>query len=86
VDLPCYLNALIAALPRGHCYAADQLIDEHSLYPLHAPFLCLRNRKLIRHEMKTESAKGVYFRAGIMAEMRQPERSRMGRASVTLLR
>lgn len=39
VDLPCHLDAFITRLPYGHTYTVDILINQHTLFPLFAPFL-----------------------------------------------
>lgn len=39
IALPHHLNNLISALPPGHHYTVDRLINEHTLLPFFSPFL-----------------------------------------------
>jgi hypothetical protein len=39
IDLPTRLEYLTTALPPGHRYTVDYLIDRHTLLPFYSPFL-----------------------------------------------
>ena len=39
IHLPSHLGYLVDALPPGHRYTVDRLIDEHTLLPFYGPFL-----------------------------------------------
>lgn len=50
-DLPGRLGYLVAALPPGHAYTVDWLIDQHTLFPFYAPFLTSARANRVRAEM-----------------------------------
>ncbi len=65
IDLPSSLNHLIAALPPGHGYSVDQLIDQHTLLPFYAPFLPPERVSRLRRSMAEERCGGlIYWQAG----------------------
>ncbi len=51
IDLPNNLNHLIAALPPGHRFSVDQLIDQHTFLPFYSPFLAADRCAALRHQM-----------------------------------
>ncbi|MCI0390528.1 MAG: TnsD family transposase [Acidobacteria bacterium] len=59
VDLPSRLDHLVAALPPGHDYTADRLIDEHTLLPFCAAFLSPERVARVRTEMRQSSPRAV---------------------------
>jgi len=63
-DLPSSLEHLIQALPPYHRYTADIIIDQHTLFPLYAPFLSFERSSILRHRMKAGSP-AVHWIAGI---------------------
>ncbi|MGA2604436.1 MAG: TnsD family Tn7-like transposition protein [Verrucomicrobiia bacterium] len=67
VDLPSNLDALIDALPPGHRYTSDYMIDRHTLFPLYGPFLRKENYPLIRLNMKGSGRRTTDLLAGITA-------------------
>ncbi len=67
VELPSHLDALIAALPAGHHYTTDQLIDNHTLLPFYGPFLPSDRLNRIRQDMHGNNGPTIHMRAGIMA-------------------
>jgi hypothetical protein len=66
VDLPCYLERLIQALPFGHAYTTDLILDKHTLLPFYAPFIAPDRFELVRGEMLGASGH-VYARMGLTA-------------------
>ena len=50
--LPCHLGTFVSRLLPGHVSSASQLIDDHTLFPLYAPFLGRRKREEIRWQME----------------------------------
>jgi len=66
VDLQNNLDALIAALPPGHQYSADILIDYHTLFPFYAPFLREPNYARIRQNMRGSDCRTTQLQAGII--------------------
>src|SRR5437588_9140624 len=52
-DLPSNLEHLIQALPPHHIYTADTIIDQHTLFPLYAPFLPYERAFKLRQYIKT---------------------------------
>jgi len=67
IELPSHLDTLIAALPAGHHYTADQLIDDHTLLPFYGPFLPPARLYRIRQHMRGNKGPMIHTRAGIMA-------------------
>ncbi len=63
-DLPSSLDHLIQALPPYHLYTADAIIDQHTLYPLYAPFLPHKRALKLRQQMKSH-ATFIHSIAGI---------------------
>jgi hypothetical protein len=67
VELPSHLDKLVSALPAGHHYTADQLIDHHTLLPFYGPFLPPSRLQRIRQDMYGNDGPTIHMRAGIMA-------------------
>lgn len=77
VGFPCRLNDLAAALPPGHGYSADRLIDQHTLLPLFTPFLPPERGERLKADMKGREGMAVNKRSGVMAShIPSPERLR----------
>src|SRR5438552_1478942 len=66
VDWLCSLGYLVGQLPIGHCYTVDTLIDNHTLFPLYAPFLPEEKRHLLRKQMIDGNAGSLIARMGIL--------------------
>jgi hypothetical protein len=66
VDWSYSLGHLVSQLPRGHDYTVDTLIDDHTLFPLYAPFLPRERRHLLRDQMITKNGTGFQHRLGMM--------------------
>ena len=68
VDLPSNLDHLIAALPTGHVYSADVLINRHTTLPFYAPFLPAARAAAARAAM-CQKGRGstVHSTLGLMA-------------------
>ncbi len=64
VNFPCRLNALVSALPLGHSYTVDMLIDDHTLLPLYGPFLPAERLRNLRNDMYGDKST-AHSRAGI---------------------
>lgn len=65
IDLPSSLSRLIAALPPGHRYSVDQLIDNHTLLLFYAPFLPPERVTRLRRSMAEERSGGqIYWQIG----------------------
>ncbi len=56
VDLPCHLGYFFKNLPRWHSYTLDALINQHTLYPLYAPFLPKDRLRRLREQMISGNA------------------------------
>lgn len=67
IELPSHLDQLITALPEGHNYTADQLIDDYTLLPFYGPFLPPSRLDDIRQDMHGNNWPTIHMRAGIMA-------------------
>jgi hypothetical protein len=66
IDWTCSLGYLVDHLPAGHCYTVDRLINNHTLFPLYAPFLSSERRHLLRDQMITGNGKALSARLGMM--------------------
>lgn len=65
LDLPCYLERLVSALPPGHRITANRLIHDHTLLPFYSPFLPAERVERIRKEMQHGNGGIVHKLAGI---------------------
>jgi Tn7-like transposition protein D/TniQ protein len=67
IALPSNLNHLISALPPGHRYTVDRLIDAHTLLPFYAPFLPQERVVKVRENMAEDSGgKRTHSLAGVL--------------------
>jgi hypothetical protein len=64
VDLPCHLGYFFENLPLGHSYTLDTLIDQHTLYPLFAPFLPEDRLCRLREQMISGNARSIHQLVG----------------------
>lgn len=67
VDLPGHLDQLVFALPPGHRYTADRLIDGHTQLPFFSPFLPSDRVDRLRRDMCGGNAGAIHTRLGIIA-------------------
>jgi hypothetical protein len=67
IELPSHLDNLIAVLPTGHHYTADQLIDYHTLLPFYGPFLPPARLNRVRQDMRGNNGPTIHMRIGSMA-------------------
>ena len=67
IDLPAHLNSLLAAIPVGHNYKVEQLIDNHTLLPFYSPFHPPNRIKRLQDDMQGNNKTLVSGRLGIMA-------------------
>ena len=67
IDLPAHLGNLIAALPLGHHYTVDRLIDSHTLLPFYTPFHPLERVQRLREDMRGSNKVSVPGCLGMMA-------------------
>jgi hypothetical protein len=65
IDLPSRLDNFVAALPLGHCYTIERLIDEHTLLPFYSPFLPSERVSHLRHDMEGDNGLLAQMRSGI---------------------
>lgn len=61
VDFPSHLDYLISALPKGHLYTANILIENHTLLPFYAPFLPTGRAEKIREYMRSSVDGGAVY-------------------------
>src|SRR5216684_4165572 len=54
-DLPSSLDHLIQALPPNHSYTVDAIINNHTLFPLYAPFLPVERALRLKQHMITHT-------------------------------
>ena len=55
---------VVSNLPPGHSYTADQLIDEHTLLPLFAPFIDSARYQQAKLDMRGNGGAGIRTRLG----------------------
>ena len=68
VDLPGNLDHLIANLPSGHAYTADDLIDRHTTLPIYEPFLPAERVAAVRTSMRMQGrGMTIHIMLGLMA-------------------
>jgi len=72
VGLPSHIDDFVAALPPGHHYTADLLIDNHTLLPFYGPFLPPERLGHLREDMRGRNGPAIHMRAGIMASHVSP--------------
>ncbi|MCD9186290.1 MAG: TnsD family transposase [Pyrinomonadaceae bacterium] len=61
VDFPSHLDYLISALPKGHIYTADILIEKHTLFPFYVPFLPAGRAEKIREYLRSSVDGGAVY-------------------------
>lgn len=61
VDFPSHLDYLISALPKGHLYTTDILIENHTLFPFYVPFLPAGRADKIREYMRSSVDGGAVY-------------------------
>ena len=61
VDFPSHLDYLISALPKGHTYTADILIENHTLFPFYVPFLPAGRAEKIREYLRSSVDGGAVY-------------------------
>jgi hypothetical protein len=63
---PNRLDYLSAALPPGHHYTADVLMDRHTLLPVYAPFLTPERLARVREYMRSDTGRqAIYALTGV---------------------
>jgi hypothetical protein len=67
IDLPTHLDNLITALPIGHRYSVEYLINNHTLLPFYSPFHPPERLERLREDMRENNKVSVPGRLGIMA-------------------
>jgi hypothetical protein len=63
-DFPNRLNHFLAQLPTNN-FTADSIINQHTLFPFHEPFLTNNKAKLIRDEMKYSEENKIQMRLAL---------------------
>ncbi|MDP4086128.1 MAG: TnsD family transposase [Bacillota bacterium] len=64
-DLPANLNALLSQL--GSYWDADQLINNHTMYPYYAAFLLPKQAKQVKKSMLDSKGSTIHTRIGVSA-------------------
>lgn len=67
MDLPANINRLIENMPIGNKYTSQDIIYNHTLYPLYASFLPLERAEKVFNSMVKSNGGDIYSRAGLMA-------------------
>ncbi|MBW4522818.1 MAG: TnsD family transposase [Scytolyngbya sp. HA4215-MV1] len=77
IDLPTRLAYLTTALPPGHRYTVDYLLDKHTLLPFYSPFLTTERVECLRSSMQGNNGSAVHKIAGITpSNIRTPNKLR----------
>lgn len=67
VDLPSRLTQFVAALPPGHPYTVNDIVDRHTMLPFYQPFLPLGRVEQVRERMAGDTGSAIHVSAGINA-------------------
>ncbi|BAY22646.1 Tn7-like transposition protein D [Calothrix sp. NIES-2100] len=65
LELPRYLDDLVAALPPGNCYTVENIIDYHTLLPFYSSFSPPEITLSVRQEMRSSRFQAYYKHLGI---------------------
>ena len=66
-DLPSHLESLVSNLPLFSSHTVESFIEQHTLYPLYAPFLPPERALLVSNSMRNHFYGDIHTRVGIMA-------------------
>lgn len=66
-DLPCHLETLVAQLPLISAITVEELIQQHTLYPIYAPFLPQQRSQQILQAMRSSNGVSIHDKTGIRA-------------------
>lgn len=67
IEFPSRLSYLAKQIERSSKYDSVYLINKHTLYPFHSPFLIIERKEKILNEMKCGNGKGIYTKIGTAA-------------------
>jgi hypothetical protein len=67
IDLPCHLQAISNQLKRTGRYSVDELVYQHTLFPLYAPFASEEHRLKALKMMAASSQGAVHLMLGVAA-------------------
>ncbi|CAD6365207.1 TnsD family Tn7-like transposition protein [Shewanella putrefaciens] len=67
MDLPCHLQAISSQLKRTGRYSVDELVYQHTLFPLYAPFVSEEHRFKALKMMAASSQGAVHLMLGVAA-------------------
>lgn len=67
MDLPCHLQTISNQLKRTGRYSADELVYQHTLFPLYAPFISEEHRLSALKMMAASSQGAVHLMLGVAA-------------------
>lgn len=67
VDFPSHLKALMDRLPLGATYELTELVENHTMFPLYAPFLPVTRAQKILQAMYSDKGNSIYLTTGVMA-------------------
>lgn len=67
MDLPCHLQAISNQLKRTGRYSVDELVYQHTLFPLYAPFVSEEHRLRVLKMMAAGSQGAVHLMLGVAA-------------------
>jgi hypothetical protein len=67
MDLPCHLQAISNQLKRTGRYSVDELVYQHTLFPLYAPFVSEEHRLRALKMMAASSQGAVHLMLGVAA-------------------
>jgi hypothetical protein len=71
IDLPSYLNHLVANLQPNDYYTVDSIINNHTLLPLYRPFCPEERIKIAQKDMRGNNGSLIYSRLGLLVSIRQ---------------
>lgn len=59
------LDTFIASLPTNYKLTADEIIEKHTLFPWHAPFLSKQRQEVVRLQMHGKGGQSLYSSIGM---------------------
>ncbi len=72
IDFPTNIDRLVSVLPPGHCFSAEGIINNNTLFPFFEPFLPAARAKLVRKEMRSAAENNLTARTGVKVKQIQP--------------
>lgn len=73
MDLPCHLIDVVRQLQNTGQYSVEQLVYQHTMFPLYAPFVTNERRNRALQMMASKSKGAVHLMLGVVASRIRPD-------------